>query len=144
MSALIFSLHHLAYPPPPEKGEGKGRRGIHTLAVRPGLFQEEDLCALQRQKVAYVAVDVLLLIGLGLAAWAGVGLDYFVVSVHLLQSFKTPLKGIRKKGERGERTRRNILQLNLRRGRRSHKGESSNGGGEEHFCGLEFESKLIE
>ena len=46
-----------------------------TLAVRTALLQEEDLSALAGQELAYIAVDVLLLLALGLAAGADVGLD---------------------------------------------------------------------
>jgi len=46
-----------------------------TAAVGTSLLQEEDAGALQGQVLALVAVDVLLLDGLGCAVGVGVGLD---------------------------------------------------------------------
>ena len=46
-----------------------------TTAVSASLLQEEDAGALQGQKYAFVAVDILLLQGLGCAVGVGVGLD---------------------------------------------------------------------
>jgi hypothetical protein len=50
-------------------------RGELTLALRTAFLQEEDLDALAGQELADIAVDVLLLLALGLAAGADVGLD---------------------------------------------------------------------
>jgi hypothetical protein len=54
--------------------------GLLTRAVGARLLEEEDTGALQRKERADIASNVLLLRGLGLAALAGVGLDYAVVS----------------------------------------------------------------
>jgi hypothetical protein len=54
---------------------GEKDRGELTLAVRTALLQEENSSALAGQELANIAVDVLLLLALGLAAGADVGLD---------------------------------------------------------------------
>lgn len=74
------------------------------LTVRTVLLEEENASALLRQKLAVIAVDVLLLRRRGRAVGVGVRLE-----------------------------RSNVLELDLRSSRGSHEGEGSDGGGELHF-----------